>query len=478
MHATRSRVRLLLPALALLAAVARADDRGTGPNPWRDRAALEALLSAALEAVSAETGVGYDPPPAVRLSSRRQLAQVLRADLGPALAVFGARTAAEADAASSAIARGMLAKYEFASHTIHVVPENAEWVAERLEDPALLSPEVLRVVLVHEAVHAQDFQRFPALEAARQGRTTISGLKAVGAVVEGHAQYVTARVAAATGIEDAFRRFSRAITALAPGSDAAQRILLEFAAAEMEFAYEQGRRFFEAVAEARGPEGVLAVLRDPPETVEAIENPARWLSPAGAGAHPDLDLLLEGYEPLLPVEGWSERRSPLLRTQLEAVFRPLADPAKVAVLAAYEEGRIRMAQRPDGGGMVVVLVARFAAPEDATHYLTLARRLSEAKDAALREGRIRIAAASYADGAGPQRALPGFSVAKTVAVEGAASQAVLLETTAVNRYVVEITLVDAPLEREALAAAVAVGAAAIEAALGEAAEAPHGPGAD
>jgi hypothetical protein len=351
-----------------------------------------------------------------------------------------------------------VAKYEPGAHRIHVVGENAVRLTDLLGLPELRRPDVLRVVLVHEVVHALDFQRFPALEKERQSRETADGLQAVGAVVEGHAQLVTEVVAARWGLQGAFDDFVRLVVSTPPTEDVGLRMIQGVLAAETSFAYVRGHRFLKALEAAGGREAVERALESPPAATTVIERPELFLDPAAAGEAFQPDELLAAFDPVLLVEGWRRSDVRVKRSQLEAVFEPLPAEETRPVLDALRDGWGRAAVSPAGDRMAVVAVLEFDAPEAAGAYVRLVRRLSERKDELLKEGTIRVASATYRDGAGPGATLPGFVVDKVVRVMEA-EQKVSVHATHAGAVAFELTLVDAPVEAAAVEGALAAAAA-------------------
>jgi hypothetical protein len=453
----RRRLAWVVLLLALLPAPGLADE----PGPWRDPVVLEAALDRAIEGISAVTGRPYGPRPEIRASSRADLRRVLSVEMAGILPILGAPPETV-----GVLAQTMLAKYESGAHVIHVVPANARGIAEAIGEPGLEDLAILEILIVHEAVHAQDFVRFPSLEIALRRRKTAEGLLAAGATVEGHAQYLAERVARSWGRTADFERFTSYLLAAVPTEDAALRIVTSLQVEETRFAYVRGHRFFTAVAKARGEAGVEAALREPPSTVAEIEDPARWLDPSAPAEGPTPDDVVGAADVLFGREGWQEQRSPMRRGQVETVFEPLG-AERDATIAAYEEGRVRVASDPTGGRMVAAFAARFRDPGSARAYVALTRALSEHRDQTFRRDEappgdaLWISSSSYTEGLGPGRTVAGFEATKRVHAAGQA-QDVVLACFHVGRFAVEITLIDVLAEEGALERAVAAMAARIE----------------
>ncbi len=147
---------------------------------------------------------------------------------------------------------------------IHICRANmARQVAEG-DSRTLLTSEGLRLLLVHEAAHALDQERFP-LE--YNGRKRDDARVVCDAVREGHAQHVTRRVAAMWGLGHAFRAFRRMLECPRYPDTTSWHYR----------AYIQGQDFMDEVYFWGGRPAVDATLQRPPEAIEDFASPQRWL---------------------------------------------------------------------------------------------------------------------------------------------------------------------------------------------------------
>jgi hypothetical protein len=388
---------LLAPLLgALLIALppatwARAEEPAATPA-WDTPGTLQQALDAAIAAVEDVAEARFQARPTVRRSLPKEVLEVLREEL------HGSWEEANLGATMEMLSHGLLAKYAPEAHVVHVLPTNTTHLAKLLQEPGLTGEDVLRVVMAHEVAHALDFQRFPELDRRRREvAADTEAAIAAGAVSEGHAQWVAQRVAARWGLDDAFKRFTRTITAIPPGLEPVQEHVARAAAAEMGFAYVQGQAFCEAVFAARGRAGLEQALADPPRTREAIERPAHWLDPSKAPKTTDLAPYLALLEPLAVGEGWQTQELPLTRNALEAQLMVLPEAERKGGLDGYVQGSARASQREEPQGYASGALLVFEDSARAKQWIDLSRRLSKAKDETFTTGAIRLVEVHYDD---------------------------------------------------------------------------------
>jgi hypothetical protein len=409
-------------------------------SPWKDRAVVERRFAEALDAVEKETGLAYAVRPAVRVSDRATVAKVVRTELRD-LAAFR-DSPRDLDAAVEFASRVLVAKYEPGAHVVHVVPETADTVAKALRSPALAAEGTLRVVLVHEAVHALDFPRY-GLEAARRRVANEDEGQAFGAVVEGHAQAVAKRVAAKWGLVKSFDEYTRSISAMPPGVPPEVEAIVRALAATLAFGYVQGQAFVEAVEAAR-PGGVEAVLRDPPRSTRLVERPEEWLDPTKVPTGPDLAAAADAFRSLVPAPEWTARSARILKAALETTASAVPEARRKEYLKGLEDARA-LAASASGGRQVLVYVIAFATEADARRHVDIERVTSTAKD---RGTAPKVVEAKYSDGAGAGNLLPGFVATKTVE-SGKETAELVAQTFAAGRFAAQVVVVGAPeLTRE------------------------------
>ena len=223
-------------AIAVIPARADGEDRTA---IWRDPAVLARHLEAACTAVESVCGGRFEERPTVEVTTQEELRRTLRGQEGTEVGMLET-TPDEA--------RRFLAYYEPTRKVVYILPSALGEVASFYGVPELMDEAVLRVILVHEATHALDFQRFPVKWALACCADSDERL-ATEAVLEGHAQLVTNLIARDWGLEPAFDLLTRLYTgALMPDGQDELTGLDQDAA----FAYIQGQSFMDTIRTERG----------------------------------------------------------------------------------------------------------------------------------------------------------------------------------------------------------------------------------
>lgn len=415
---------------------------------WSDQAHLERELALACDAVEAACGARFKQRPTVRITTTKEMAEILHREMGPTFKRLMNSPSGSARQVSDTLAASLMAKYEPETRIVHIMPDTVRTVTLIADRAPLMNKRILRVLLAHECTHALDFERWPALDTARKDRPTEEGIKAVGAILEGHAQFISERVAATWKLEKEFQEFSELILAAPKGMSAANRMLAEILIAEIKFAYFQGHEFFRAVHAARGRAGVEAALNRPPETVAPIERPQVYLDPSLAAAKVDPSSILAAVDDTLKATGWPVRTIPLQRSQMQAIFAPLGKQRFDAVLEPFEGGQLRVAMR-DGNTMVGLNVDWWKDDAAAKARVTATHELLIKKDELIRadNGLLKVKSSDFSEGAGAENALEGFVHTKTL-VAGTTEVGVEVQVTRVGRFVLELSVIGAEVSRE------------------------------
>ncbi|MFO0932239.1 MAG: hypothetical protein U1E39_05970 [Planctomycetota bacterium] len=421
------------------------------PAPaWRDVGGLDAHLRLATGFVEAVCGAPFATKPTVRVSTAAEVTDVL---LGIE-EKLGLEPRSQR-AAVRVLAGALFAFTDYTTGTIHVLPDNVERMAAERRAPALVSSDVLQVVLVHEAVHALDWARWGWV-AHRKTLKTGDELQAFSAVAEGHAQLVAEDVAVAQGRRAAFEAMTSAIVALPDDLPPASRAMAQAAVAEAAFGYVVGHRFLRAVREARGPEGVDELLRAPPRETRVVEDPRRYLGlapePEDVATSVDLDAVMRVFEPLVADKRWRTQRDRARHAALASQAARFPPERRDAFLAGYEDGRI-VAAGLARGAQVLVIVLQFATPDAAAAFVRDDRDLGKIGEQEAATSGIVVKASAYLDGAGTDGALPGYRFAKRLAVPAGETTLVGGDTLA-GRFVASVIAINAPwITKEDLATA-------------------------
>jgi hypothetical protein len=379
----------------LLALIRPAWADGTAGDAARLRA-LAAELTPILEAVA---GQRFRTPPVVRTVSRAKLERTLARELERQYApLLPDRTPEEVRAAMASAAAAMsgflVAKYALDEREVWVVPENVDDLADLLALPSLRSEAVLRVMLAHELAHALDDQVY-SLRPLLEGAKTFDQLQIHIAIVEGHAQFMAARVADRLGRRDAFADFERAILYLRweEGEEGLNFVQRQFQAT-IRFTYVEGRKFFEALAAKGGLEAEARVFAQPPQEADQILQPERYGQPADGGKGvvlPTVDVgpVLEVFEAYHDPQVWRFQCWRPHKLQFHEALSLLPAERVKALLAPLRQATTLIGHT-EGSTAHFCSVLEFADAEAATAFYQAEADVIEAKRARFRTGSLVI----------------------------------------------------------------------------------------
>lgn len=334
-------VVLLSPSFAARAAPARA-----ARADFSD-AALAARVAVLRPALEAALGEPLGAAPRVECVGRGRMAALVLAERERFFGEWAA--GADAGAELAAASRLVLGKTDLATGRILVQP--AAFVRLQRLFPALdglLGRDFLDQILVHEMVHlhqhrGHDLGRFVS------GAGSFEAAQCRLAVLEGHAQAVTRRVARARGTEAAFDLLVR----LNSGEAVRERstsLLAEAATAYVGAAYVAGERLFAAVAARLGDEAATERLfARPPTRLPELLRPEEYLSPRSG---PDLRGALAAAGRRIAGARGAPRAMPTTRALLAAAA---GLPASAPGLADFLDG-VWCAPAAEGAGWSLAAV--------------------------------------------------------------------------------------------------------------------------
>jgi hypothetical protein len=221
----------------------------------------------------------FESPPAIRVGSRAELADVIARDAhaqyraaaswlqGPGLD----RMVAEY---SAYLSTALLGLYDPQGRAINLAPTNvraimqAEGIDERHFEP------FVKLVIAHEVTHALQDQELD-LAVTRPPATAGERIVAWQAAIEGHAEFVQDAVGARLGLSASALEMGRMLSAGAvspddPEFDACRRAV----GVQYEEIYLGGRDFMAYHHEQGGPERLWEILAAPPRDMSVINRPS------------------------------------------------------------------------------------------------------------------------------------------------------------------------------------------------------------
>jgi len=404
---------------------------------WSDERTLDRYLAAAVQQVPEATGAAFLEEPSVRVSSVETVAGILREDYDAVFRRMGAKDDAGVAALSKAFAGQVVAIYEpgAGKNIIHVLPANAVRASQAAGDESLMSDEVLRLLLVRMAVIAQDRQLFPAWKKALDTAENNDALSAAGAILQGHAQYVTERVAIYWKLPLDFPKLVTLLTAPPPpGTPPHIR-------SDVKFAIVEGHAFIKAVARKRGSKGgrggIAKLFNEPPKNRNPIFDPGKFLGRKKRITTSDLPgQVAKEFTGLTAGDGWTAASEPFEKAAADALLEPVPASHTAAVRAAFKSGTAWIARRAGDGACTTVTLIEMSNEGMAEAFVNIS------KGAAKQRG------AEIEDGAGRDSGLPGYVTKVTLDEEGR-KRAQSAQWTFEGRFVLGLTTTDPAADRDA-----------------------------
>ncbi len=283
--------RILLSFVGLVAVVLAQDAPATRRTSKPDfaEASLRRRFDELRPAIEAEIGRPFGEPVTISAGSTRELAEVLFEEHVAVMAALPPDVSAREGFLDSLretafeVAPSILGKVDMLQGAVHIIPEHFRSVVYEHGQRDLYSQDVVDVVLIHEAIHVHQFRHLglnrmlgrPAGDEEEKARM---------AVIEGHAESVTRRVASKLGLLPAFTRMQTALSDVPRVMRETQKAAEAREDAErLVFAYVEGEKFVESVIEALGvAKATERLFATPPLTCELIRSPKSYLDSAGS----------------------------------------------------------------------------------------------------------------------------------------------------------------------------------------------------
>ncbi|MEE9125694.1 MAG: hypothetical protein V3U11_01000 [Planctomycetota bacterium] len=359
-----------------------------------DEAMLKRVVAEVFPEIKKETEVDPNNVVRLRLAKGNELGQIVQKDMME-MAKLGDsdKVPSRIRLASRLMRRMLLAKFDWREREILLCPNNFKWQAKAIKKPELNSEAAFRAVVIHECIHAIDEHQLQwskkLLTLPNQRR-----LEVYNAVIEGHAQHVTARICESNGWSKGFEIFTSAIGQNPPGLGEADRLMSQVRTANLQAAYRDGKRFIDFILDKQGKEGIRQAFRAPPEDFEAVLHPDWYLDPKKRPAQiHDLEKpiahVIESHK-----EDWRPTKTSLTPAQLKASMALSGPEDSERILKHMRQNKV-VVLKAKPGRLAVVALFEFDSPQEATFYVLAGERLSRIKDEKMVKGTVRITDAHY-----------------------------------------------------------------------------------
>lgn len=201
----------------------------------------------------------------------------------------------QAEMTAQITSQSILGKYSLSKKSFYIVPDNIGTISKILEVKDEQLYDFVFLLVIHEMVHALDDQHFD-LRKIISAKNTVETASAFNSLLEGHAVYVTNKIAERLNISETAKQTS--VKSAAGISGELNRMQQQ----AYHSIYVKGAEFVQAIIEKKGPGIITTAFTSPPVSSRQIMNPDEYLNPTAITGI-DSSALLKKVAEKLPIEG-------------------------------------------------------------------------------------------------------------------------------------------------------------------------------
>ena len=320
-----------------------------------------------------------------------------------------------------AASQSILGKYALIKKEFLIIPDNVEFVTKIFDIKDEDFQDFVFLVVAHEMVHALDDQYFE-LQKKEIAMENAEHIQAFSALVEGHAVYVTDKIAEQLKLSETAKKVS---TKSAAGvTDESNRLQQQV----LYNTYIKGSEFVEAIINKKGLTGVAEAFASPPVSTRQIMNPEEYLTPSAVKTI-DCLKLLENVSGSLPINGMQTQSIALGTMTLSAMLiadgitENEANAVANDCLSGAALSAAKQTLKPKG---MTILVLNFASRESAVKFIELSKKSDQSTEAQF-NAKLN---SSYSVVKEEELKLEGFDSVRYRHVEKKVNEAVTTELTA------------------------------------------------
>jgi hypothetical protein len=355
--------------------------RAAEPSQIIDEKNIEAMIEKAEPLIEEITGMKFKERIKFILVKREGVRDVLNEELLPKLknlmkGMDDDMIAREVETIAHDASQIMLGKYSLIKKEFLIVPDNVESQIKMLDIKGGDFMDFVFLVVAHEMVHALDDQYFE-LQKKEIAMDNAEGFQAFGTLIEGHAVYVTNRIADRLKLSETANRLStKSAAGVTNENDRLQQQILYGT-------YVKGSEFVEAIINKKGPAGIAEAFASPPVSTRQIMNPDEYFNPSNA-INFDCSKLLEKIAGALPIQGLHTQSSNLGTMALSAMLISSGIPEKEAndvandCLSGAAMVAAKQTMKPK---MFTAIALNFASKESALKFLELSKKTDQSEEA-------------------------------------------------------------------------------------------------
>jgi len=351
------------------------------PSQKIDEKSIETMIEKAEPLIEEITGMKFKERIKCELVKREVVRDVLAEELLPKYKNLLKGTgddiiARQVETVAHVTSQSLLGKYSLIEKEFLIVPDNVESTIKLFAIKDEDFQDFVFLVVAHEMVHALDDQYFE-LQKKEIDMDNAETMQAFGTLIEGHAVYVTNKIAERLKLSEAANKLStKSAAGVTDENDRLQQQILYGT-------YVKGSEFVEAIINKKGLAGVADAFASPPVSTRQIMNPEEYLTPSIVSAF-DCSKLLEKVAGTLPTEGMHTQSAALGTMALSSMLIADGIPEKEAnavannCLSGAAVVAVKQTLKPK---MMTVIALNFASRESAVKLLELSKKTDQSTEA-------------------------------------------------------------------------------------------------
>jgi hypothetical protein len=285
------------------------------PSQKIDEASVKTMIEKAEPLIEDLTGMKFKERIKCKLVKREVVRDVMVEELLPKYKNLMKETdddmiARQVETTAHAASQIMLGKYSLIKKEFLIVTDNVESLSKMFVIKDDDFQDFVFLVVAHEMVHALDDQYFD-LQKKEIAMDDTEHMQAFGALVEGHAVYVTNKIAERLKLSETANKISlKSAAGVMNENDRLQQQIFYTT-------YVKGSEFVDAIINRKGPAGIAEAYASPPVSTRQIMNPEEYFNSSIAIAL-DCSKLLEKIASILPSTGMQMQSNSLGSMALSA----------------------------------------------------------------------------------------------------------------------------------------------------------------
>ena len=282
----------------------------------------------------------------------------------------------QAEATAHIMSQVVLGKYSYLKKALYIIPDNVKSQVEMLEVEDEDFEDFVFLVVAHEMVHALDDQHFDLQEILKT-RDSAEKMQAFNAFTEGHAVYVSNKLADRLQLSEMARKLS--VKSAAGITDENNRMQQQI----FHSVYVTGAEFVETIINSKGLAIVAKVFTSPPTSTRQIMHPEEYLDPSITSSL-DCVALLQMVASEFPTEGMRSQSIDVGPMTLRAILVSQGISEKEAndITDDFINGALITAVKPTlKPSTATAFVLNFATKETVAKFEELMKRVDQSEEA-------------------------------------------------------------------------------------------------